>query len=222
MRFLKSRNVKSPERGTGLSAGIDFFVPYYDDKFLNDIIEKNNPIVLEINTDDKNAQYIDTVREINFCPSFYNILDAFKDNNVYDEYNCAIIKLLDGNNKVKDLQIFLPPNGDIMIPSGIHTLFDRPNQALAALNKSGRATRDKLIRGAELIDADYQGEIHCHLFNAGRSFSIINTGSKAIQFVLYDINLDIPEEIGSKEFYELHNTRSGERGSGGFGSTGIK
>ena len=218
MRFLKSRNVKSPERGTSLSAGIDFFVPYYDEKFLKDITSKNNAVNLKLKP---KQRYYDYEREIGY-DDFYSILEAFREDCVYEEYNCAIIEIYDENNKVKDIQIFLPPNGDIMIPSGIHTLFDRPNQALAALNKSGRATRDKLIRGAELIDADYQGEIHCHLFNAGRSFSIIETGTKAIQFVLYDINLDIPEEIGSKEFYELHNTRSGERGSGGFGSTGIK
>lgn len=31
MRFSKVRNVKSPSRGTGKSAGIDFFVPYTSD-----------------------------------------------------------------------------------------------------------------------------------------------------------------------------------------------
>ena len=218
MRFIKSRNVKSPERGTSLSAGIDFFVPYYDEKFLFDITNKNKVVSLTLKP---NHRYYDYEREIGYN-NFYDILDAFREDCVYEEYNCAIIEISDEKGKVKDLQIFLPPNGDVMIPSGIHTLFDRPNQALAALNKSGRATKDKLIRGAELIDADYQGEIHCHLFNAGRSYSLITTGSKAVQFVLYDVNLDIPDEIDKDEFYKLHKERSEERGSGGFGSTGIK
>lgn len=218
MKFLKSRDVKSPERGTSLSAGIDFFVPYCNEEFLKDITNKNNAVTLVLKP---KHRYYDYEREIGYN-NFYDILEAFREDCVYEEYNCAIIEIYDENDEIKDLQIFLPPNGDVMIPSGIHTLFDKPNQALAALNKSGRATKDKLIRGAELIDADYQGEIHCHLFNAGRSFSLIKTGSKAIQFVLYDINLDIPEEIEKDDFYSLHNERSEERGSGGFGSTGLK
>ena len=41
MKVSKTRNVKNPERGTDLSAGIDFFVPVFDDKFVEDFIDKN-------------------------------------------------------------------------------------------------------------------------------------------------------------------------------------
>lgn len=41
LKFSKVRNVKSPERGTELSAGIDFFVPEFTQKFLSDIRNKN-------------------------------------------------------------------------------------------------------------------------------------------------------------------------------------
>lgn len=35
IRFIKTRNVKSPERGTAYSAGIDFFIPYdFEELFL--------------------------------------------------------------------------------------------------------------------------------------------------------------------------------------------
>ena len=41
MKFAKVRNVKSPERGTAKSAGVDLFVPSMDDKFVNDLSEMN-------------------------------------------------------------------------------------------------------------------------------------------------------------------------------------
>lgn len=41
IKFLKIRDVKSPERGTDEAAGIDFFVPEYNPKFKEDLKEKN-------------------------------------------------------------------------------------------------------------------------------------------------------------------------------------
>jgi hypothetical protein len=39
IKFLKIRDVKSPERGTDEAAGIDFFVPEYNPKF-KEILKK--------------------------------------------------------------------------------------------------------------------------------------------------------------------------------------
>ena len=41
MRFLKIRDVKSPERGTEKSAGIDFFIPN-DFNYTTNIMDQNN------------------------------------------------------------------------------------------------------------------------------------------------------------------------------------
>lgn len=41
IQFTKIRNVKSPNRGTSLSAGTDFFVPFYDEQFFKDLQAKN-------------------------------------------------------------------------------------------------------------------------------------------------------------------------------------
>jgi len=43
-KFTKTRKVKSPSRGTSLSAGIDFFIPEFDDKFIEDLKSKNKNI----------------------------------------------------------------------------------------------------------------------------------------------------------------------------------
>lgn len=42
MKYIKIREVKSPEIGTELAAGIDFFVPAYNEKFAEDFIAKND------------------------------------------------------------------------------------------------------------------------------------------------------------------------------------
>lgn len=42
MKYSKIKDVLSPIRGTQLSAGIDFFVPVFNENFINDLILKNN------------------------------------------------------------------------------------------------------------------------------------------------------------------------------------
>jgi hypothetical protein len=44
IRFLKTRNVKSPSRAHEHDAGIDFYVPKYEDNFLKDLKDKNPKI----------------------------------------------------------------------------------------------------------------------------------------------------------------------------------
>lgn len=39
--YTKTRKVKDPHRGTSYSAGIDFFIPEIDEKFIKDFTEKN-------------------------------------------------------------------------------------------------------------------------------------------------------------------------------------
>lgn len=39
--FTKVREVKSPSRGTAQSAGIDFYMPQIDEKFIEDFLKKN-------------------------------------------------------------------------------------------------------------------------------------------------------------------------------------
>jgi len=44
MKVSKVRNVKTPNRGTKTSSGIDFFVPVFDEKFINDVTAKNTEL----------------------------------------------------------------------------------------------------------------------------------------------------------------------------------
>lgn len=48
MKFAKIRNVKSPQKGTPQSSGIDFFVPLFDTDFYNDFVKKNDQSLTRI------------------------------------------------------------------------------------------------------------------------------------------------------------------------------
>lgn len=159
MKFCKVRDVKTPERGTPRSAGLDFFVP-------NDF-----PVSV-----------------------------------VYPGY-------------------------DILIPSGIKASIPEYCMLLG-VDKSGMATsgrakrragqterlqakKPSLIIGAKLVDEDYQGEIHIHLINVGKTPFTITPGMKIAQFVVVPVLYLDPVEVPEDELF----TSATERGSGGFGST---
>ncbi len=123
------------------------------------------------------------------------------------------------------------PGKSVLIPSGIKSKIPE-GYALIAFNKSGVATKKGIIVGAEVVDEDYQGEIHLHLINTNQPYENfgegfysresgiveIIPGEKLIQFVLLPINYQKPEEVELDQLYE----ETTERGDGGFGSTGIK
>ena len=143
MKIAKTRNVKTPNRGTPESAGLDFFVP-----------------------------------------------EDFE-------------------------QIDLPPGNSVFIPSGIKA--DVPQgHALIAFNKSGVALKKNLSIGACVVDEDYQGEIHLHLYNFGTSTTSISPGEKLIQMVLVPVLYENVDVVDESQLFANETTR----GSGGFGSTG--
>jgi dUTP pyrophosphatase len=128
-----------------------------------------------------------------------------------------------GTSKSAGLDFFVPddfaaakvwPGKAILIPSGVKAQVPE-GYALIAFNKSGIATKEGLIVGACVVDEDYEGEIHIHMINVGDKVVDILPGQKLTQFVLLQINYQNTEVVN-----ELPK-RESERGSGGFGSTGI-
>ena len=128
-----------------------------------------------------------------------------------------------GTSKSAGLDFFVPddfekskvwPGKSILIPSGIKAQVPE-GYALIAFNKSGVATKEGLVVGACVVDEDYEGEIHLHMINVGDKVVDIVPGQKLTQFILIQINYSDVHVV--KEF----PTRHSERGSGGFGSTGI-
>lgn len=162
MKIAKVRDVKTPERGTSKSAGIDFFVP-------NDFIEK-----------------------------------------------------------------ILPPQRDMLIPSGIKAkvpegymlmgaeksgvVTSRQATTLAGRTPKPAAYSSIVTLGAKIVDEDYQGEIHIHLVNVGNEYVTIKPGTKIAQFILVPVSYDEVEVVPEAELF-VEKTK---RGEGGFGSTGDK
>lgn len=100
----------------------------------------------------------------------------------------------------------------VNIPSGIKTRFP-DGKVLIAFNKSGVSTKKRLQIGACVVDSDYDGEVHLHLYNTGYTPITINPGDKIAQFILLDYHRATIQEVN-----ELP-ARNTERGDGGFGST---
>jgi dUTP pyrophosphatase len=128
-----------------------------------------------------------------------------------------------GTDKSAGIDFFVPndqestklfPGESALIPSGIKAQVPE-GYALIAFNKSGVATKHRLSVGACVVDEDYEGEIHLHVYNTSNNKVVeIEPGMKLTQFVLTPVNYQNVEEVN--EFPE----RQSQRGSGGFGSTG--
>lgn len=109
----------------------------------------------------------------------------------------------------------IPPGGAVNIPTGV--LVEIPKgHALIAFNKSGVAIRLGLQVGACVIDEDYQGELHIHLFNVSDKEVTVWNGDKLSQFVLIPVSYEGVEVVD-----ELH-TEATARGTGMAGSTGTR
>jgi len=109
------------------------------------------------------------------------------------------------------------PGERFFIPSGIKANVPE-GYALIAMNKSGVALKKGLTVGACVVDSDYQGEIHLHLINTGTKTVTIEPGDKLTQFLLIPVDHCDVEVVQEKHLFDEETSR----GSGGFGSTGVK
>jgi len=133
-----------------------------------------------------------------------------------------------GTSRSSGIDFFVPydfggvtlyPGESVKIPSGIHAKMT--NCMMIAFNKSGVAVNKSLIVGAEVIDEDYQGEIHIHVINVGSDIQQIDPGDKLVQFLVFPtwiVDYTITSDLKPTMFYESTT----ERNAGGFGSTGIR
>lgn len=147
------------------------------------------------------------------------------------DYTTEFVEVLKAENpgvKIINIEgnasaIVVPPHGDVNINSGIYTRFDK-NIAFIGFNKSGVATKKKLVVGACVDDASYEGLLHLHVINTSNENQYITFGEKVVQFVpvLIDFSgfsVADENEVPKEEFFRNHPTH---RGEGGFGSTGLK
>ncbi len=101
----------------------------------------------------------------------------------------------------------LIPTGLVMeIPTGYEAQI-RPRSGLAI--KKGIS----MVNSPGTIDSDYRGEVKVILINHGAETFVVNHGERIAQMVIAPVT-----RVAIEEVEEVEGT---ERGSGGFGSTGV-
>lgn len=145
-----------------------------------------------------------------YCSKFYD--DLVLKNQNKNDYS------LDISPKLDSMTITLAPGGRINIPSGICVDIEDKGTCLLVANKSGVASKKGLDHLAQLIDADYHGEIHINLFNSGNEPVSIKTGDKIIQLMNLPIIYPVWEEVAGDDFSKM--AAPSDRGNQGFGSSG--
>ena len=130
-----------------------------------------------------------------------------------------------GTDEAAGIDFFVPNDFDTLtlkhgesafIASGIRCVI-KPGFSLIAFNKSGVALKKHLNVGACVVDSDYRGEVHLHVFNWSHDDVTIKAGEKLVQFVYLATPQIRIETISDNEFNRHIGTT---RGTGGFGSTG--
>lgn len=137
--------------------------------------------------------------------------------NKCDVTKCYPATTYDENGFLKS--ITLAPGQSVLIPSGIHVKIPH-GYALIYMNKSGVASKRHLDVMACCVDENYEGECHLNLVNAGDCNITIEAGDKIVQGLVLPINYCQTEECTSIE--DLYKENKSDRGSNGFGSTGVK
>ena len=113
-----------------------------------------------------------------------------------------------------DKQIKILPGKSEIIPTGLAVAIPK-NFEIQIRPRSGLAAKSQIsvLNTPGTIDADYRGELKVILINLGDKVFIVEKGLRIAQMVLCPV-----VKATLKEVTELEDT---ERGSGGFGSTGI-
>jgi dUTP pyrophosphatase len=113
-----------------------------------------------------------------------------------------------------DLPVTLEPGDIQLIPSGFAVALP-PGYELQVRPRSGLAIRHGItvVNAPGTIDADYRGEIQIGLVNLGRKPFTLSRGDRIAQLVLAPVS-----HARLRVVKRLDPT---DRGSGGFGHTGI-
>jgi len=110
--------------------------------------------------------------------------------------------------------VTLDPGASFLFPTGFAVAIP-PGFELQVRPRSGLAIRHQVtvVNSPGTIDADYRGEVRIGLINLGEKPFVVNRGDRIAQLVLapvYRADLQLVESLDETE-----------RGSGGFGHTGI-
>jgi dUTP pyrophosphatase len=109
----------------------------------------------------------------------------------------------------------LAPAETSLIPTGVAIFVADPGYAALILPRSGLGHKHGIVLGnlVGLIDSDYQGELMISAWNRGSSNFTIEPGDRIAQLIVVPVR--------QVEFSIVSEFLSTERGTGGFGSSGL-
>ena len=112
-------------------------------------------------------------------------------------------------------EIKIEPGKTSIIPTGISVSIPK-NFEIQIRPRSGLAAKNQIsvLNSPGTIDADYRGEIKVILINLSNTTFVVERGARIAQMVLCP--------IVKAKFKEIDNLDNTDRGTGGFGSTGLK
>ena len=114
-----------------------------------------------------------------------------------------------------DEQLILNPGKTEMIPMGFAMHLEDENLAALVIPRSGLGSKFGIVLGnlVGLIDSDYQGELMVPAWNRSEQKFEINPGDRIAQMIV------VP--IVQVDFEIVEDFEESERGSKGFGSSGV-
>jgi dUTP pyrophosphatase len=110
----------------------------------------------------------------------------------------------------------LAPGASALVPSGIAIHIGDPHWCALIVPRSGLGHKHGLVMGnlVGVIDADYQGPLMISCWNRGDAPYTIAVGDRIAQLLL------VP--VAQARLQIVNEFTPSERGTGGFGSTGIR
>jgi dUTP pyrophosphatase len=119
--------------------------------------------------------------------------------------------------KLEENYISIPPHCRVIIPTGLR--FNIPkNTYIEVANRGSIAALYGLIRGAFVIDKDFQGIVFINIINTTTEFKRLVYGQKFIQLIHKEYIRSVLRKVPLEE--DLYKDIS-KRGEGSLGSTGI-
>ena len=111
--------------------------------------------------------------------------------------------------------VCIAPGETVLIPTGISIYIRDPGLAATILPRSGLGHKHGIVLGnlVGLIDSDYQGPLMVSLWNRSTRPFEVNVGDRIAQLVI------VP--IVQTDFQIVEEFSASDRGTGGFGHSGI-
>ena len=115
----------------------------------------------------------------------------------------------------RDKNIEIKPGKSEIIPTGLAVSIPK-NFEIQIRPRSGLAAKNQIsvLNTPGTVDADYRGEIKVILINLSNKSFIVERGLRIAQMVLCP--------VAKAKLREVETLEDTKRGSGGFGSTGVK